>query len=555
MRRIVIVLILVLITSLSLAQDDDTIGDEGIGDPYFPTFGNSGYDVQHYTLDFNIDVEGNFLVGVVTIEATTTQKLSQFNLDFNGFEISEVRVNDETAEFEREDAELIIISPELLEEDTPFTVEIAYEGTPGWIHYGDGLMLADEPAGASSVYPLNEHPLDKATYSFEITVDDVYVAAANGILQESVREDETITYFWEASDPTSNYLVTIAIADFFVHKDVTESGVRIRDYYARNLSEQVITNFSRTDLMINFFETVFGPYPFETYGVVVHDIPLNFALETQTLSTFGNSFNGEGVIAHELAHQWFGNSVSPAAWQHIWLNEGFATYAEVLWIEHDSGKEAAEQRIRGMYANMAPTNPQTQITVGDFGLIVEQLPENDKSLTQEDVEDALKALFGPKLNDEEIAEVLADLPDDDISPVRLLRLLSNASGLNDFEPRLNPLLDFLVIIGYEEVAAQASGSVLVGDPQPERLFSGAVYQRGGLTLHALRLEIGDEAFFETLRTYTDRFHDSNATTDDFIAVAEEVSGQELDDLFQAWLFQPTLPDMPELDLFQEDFDA
>ncbi|MBN1565268.1 MAG: M1 family peptidase, partial [Anaerolineae bacterium] len=186
-----------------------------------------------------------------------------------------------------------------------------------------------------------------------------------------------------------------------------------------------------------------------------------FALETQTLSLFGReilnpdswqrSGGPEIVIAHELAHQWFGNSVSPAQWQDIWLNEGFATYLQNLWMRESWGDAAADGYLQGWY---------------DY--------------------------------------------------------ISNPDPANPF--------------------------VTLGAPPPEKLFNGAVYIRGGLTLAALHARVGDDVFFDILRTYYERFAYGNAATSDFIAVAEELSGEELSDFFRAWLFDEQMPAIPELGL-------
>lgn len=439
---------------------DPRAGSDGIGDPYFPHAGNGGYDVLHYTLDLDVDVDGNRIDGTAIIEAQATQELGRFNLDLVGMQIDGLWVNDRPADYERDDGELIITPEEVLPAGHSFIIAVEYSGTPGegvpestasystgWIPYDSGIAVAGEPTGASRWYPVNEHPSDKATYTFRITVDEPWVVAANGTLEETIDHGDTWTYVWEARDPAACYLVTIAVGDFEVETDTTDSGVPIRHYIAAGLPEWADDGLDRTAEMIDFFETVFGPYPFEVYGAVVHDTYLPFALETQTLTVFGGGVD-EIIAAHELAHSWFGNSVSPAAWQHVWLNEGFATYAENLWTEHAYGKEAADQGMRDLYESLA--------------------------------------------------------------------YYANSDDL------------------------------LIGDPTPRYLFDWLVYDRGAMTLHALRARIGDEAFFETLTTYTERFHDANVTTDDFIAVAEEVSGQELDDLFQAWLFETEVPSIPEL---------
>jgi aminopeptidase N len=435
-------------------------GAAGIGDPYFPRLGNGGYDVQHYTLDLDVDMERNSVAGTVTLEAAATQPLDRFNLDFAGFDIAEVLVDGQPAGYAREGGELLVTPPAPLAADEEFAVAVRYSGTPGeelppdvpeysvgWTHYGDGVFVAGEPSGALGWYPVNEHPLDKATYTFRITVPEPYEVAANGQLQTTERSNGDVTYVWEARDPTASYLVTLAIGDFDVQTTHSLSGVPIRNYFAVGAPQSAIEAFDRLPQMIDFFETTFGPYPFEAAGAVVHNPRLSFALETQTLMLFGSSFVDEDVVAHELAHQWFGNSVSLAGWKHIWLNEGFATYGSTLWLEHTEGEAAAAELMR---------------------------------------------------------------------------------------------------LYYEEMAGGGFRPVQIGDPGPDDLFDWAVYGRGALTLHALRLKVGDEAFFDSLRTYAARYRHGNAATEDFAGVAEEVSGQQLDEFFQAWLFETELPVIPEM---------
>jgi aminopeptidase N len=222
------------------------------------------------------------------------------------------------------------------------------------------------------------------------------------------------------------------------------------------LPEEVRKPFARQGEMLDYFSEIYGQYPFEVYGSMVMNTEFESALENQTLSIYGidmidyDDVEGtELTVAHELAHQWFGDSVSVADWSDIWLNEGFATYSEGLWIEHLDGREALDDWVNFHYAE------------------VTTYPENY------------------------------------ISP---------------------------------------------GKPPTDELFNGGVYVWGGLTLHALRLEIGDEAFFETLKTYFALYKNGNATTDNFIAVAEHVSGKELNEFFDLWLYSEKIPPIPEMGL-------
>lgn len=473
MKKVVIGLCFLMVISGWVQAQTATEGSDTMGDPYFPDLGNGGYDVTHYNLQLTWDDVSNEIAATVTIEATSTQDLTTFNLDFQGFTISQLQVNGANASYMRSGRELKITPPDSLSIGSAFTVTVTYDGVPGegvpdyyadfalgWSRYDKGVFVASEPNGASYWFPSNDHPLDKATYSFEITVPDNYVVAANGLLEKVEENADTATYYWVSSYPMASYLATVNIADYTVQTMDGPHGLPIRNYFPTYLAETLTPVFSRVPDMIAYFEEIFGPYPFEAYGGVVADTNLSFALETQTLSLFGRQVvvgagGADTTISHELAHQWFGNSISVANWQDIWLNEGFATYASYLWWEHVSGS-----------------------AIFDDILI-----------------DSYKELVDP----------------------------SNFAG------RYVP----------------------PGNPLPTQLFNGGVYQRGAWTLHALRLRVGDEAFFNILRAYYERYQYANATTADFIYIAELVSGQELSELFDAWLYDERVPDVLEMDLKNE----
>ncbi len=450
------------------APTDAQPGANGIGDNYFPDLGNGGYDVQHYQINLAVDMARQEINGCTAIKAIATQDLSEINLEFAGLQIDGISVDGAAAEYSRDGIELIVSFPQAKAKGQPFTVVVEYHGQPGegvdlsnlpeystgWAWYSGGAYVAAEPTGSSSWYPNNEHPLDKATYGYRITVARPFEVAANGLLQDTIDNGDTRTYVWDSKYPMASYLSTVGIGDFDIETSTGPEGLPIRIYFEKDIPQSTRKNFARMADMITFYESIYGPYPFEAAGAVVHDISLNFSLETQTLIVFGGSFTDEYVVAHELAHQWFGDSVGLERWQDIWLNEGFATYSEALWTEHSQGKEAFDAELRTYYQDIA-------------------------------------------------------------------------SGGNSYPPP--------------------------GDPGPDGLFGSSVYERGALTLHVLRLKVGDEKFFEIMRTYYARYAGSNANTDDFIAVAEEVSGQQLDDLFQAWLYQKNIPDIPEMGLHRSDF--
>ena len=344
-------------------------GSSGMGDSLYPNFGNGGYDVIHYILDITVnDVAVSALTSIVTIEAKAVQDLISFNLDFIGFEINEIMVNGEVAEFSREGQELTIHLLTPLAENEAFTVVIQYNGSPeemqsaalpfptGWVTVAGGSFVLSEPDGSASYYPVNDHPLDKASYTFRVTVPKPFEIAANGILTETTDNGDTTTFVFEARDPMASYLATINIDEFDIETMQSENGIPIRNYYSTGLSDDVRKPFARQGEMLVYFSEIFGPYPFDVYGALVMDTEFGAALENQTMSIFGMDMidvedveGTELTVAHELAHQWFGDSVSVADWSDIWLNEGFASYAEGLWIEHTSGRAALDEWITSQY--------------------------------------------------------------------------------------------------------------------------------------------------------------------------------------------------------------
>lgn len=568
-RRIVgsILLLVLLGLALNLAYAEEPLpGADGLGDPLFPQFGNGGYDVQHYDLVIDVDMDNNFIDSTVVMNAVATQDLSAFNLDFGGFEISQILVNNVPANFTRDGKELTIIPAQPLPEMEAFQVNVSYSGVPGefdqgdipefsvgWNYYDDGVMVAGEPAGSSGWYPVNEHPLDKATYSYRVTVPDPFVVAANGQLSGTIdNPDDTITYVWKSAWPMASYLATVNIAMFDVEMEEGPDGVAIRNYFDENIAQRTRNEFSRQGEMMEYFSELFGPYPFEAYGAVVHNLDLGFALETQTLSLFGRN-TGEGVVAHELAHQWFGNSVSLTSWGDIWLNEGFASYSEVLWLEHLQGRAAVDERIERTYRFIAPGEQIVQINQDQLLDFMSQLPLAGNTYSPDQIVAMIRALSGNSLSDEDAASIRETVPAGGISGEALPGFIE-ASGVDNMVMAGRHINDFFMALDLPDLANNVDTRIVPpGSPNPNQLFNTGVYQRGSLTLHALRVEVGDEAFFEILRSYTERFAHSNASTEDFVNLAEDISGQQLDGLFDAWLYADLLPDMPQLGLYQVDY--
>ncbi len=554
---------------IALAQEP---GADNIGDPFYGLLGNGGYDVQHYTLDLTVDVALNTIDGTATIDARATQDLSAFNLDFIGFTISAITVNGAAATWDHQPHELTITPAEPLLKDAAFTVSVAYSGTPsglniaaagampylsGWVNFGDGIFVASEPAGAAGWYPVNDHPLDKATYTLRITVPKPYMVAANGLLQDTLDNGETNTYLWELDDPAASYLVSVSIGEFDVVTEDGPDGVLIRNYFPPKYRELGQIAFGRTGEMIAFFDDLFGPYPFDAYGVVVVNTELGFALENQTLSLFGVDRVGasgsiEEVVAHELSHQWLGDNVSLASWGDIWLNEGFATYASWLWFEHAGSRTVLDRRVMESYNLIAADTRSFTIsfTRDQFSGLVQTMPE--ASLPSENVAEITRLLLTGTPGEDQIETQIAMLPPETVSAVQLAAYITllpfdTVSLTSAQVDELFTLLNLYEMLD-EPLTIPVSNFMPPGRPTQRDLFNRGVYLRGALTLHALRLNVGDEAFFEILKTYYTRYQGGNATTADFIGVAEEISGQDLQAFFDEWLYAPIMPDIPEMAL-------
>lgn len=656
---IAVVAVLALVAPIAAAAAPAS--SAGVGDPYYPQDGNPGYDVTHYGLDLTYDPGSDTLGGTAVVTATARQKLTSFALDLDGLTVSSVTVNARAAKFSRADGELTITPKSPLTKNLPFVAVIRYSGIPvsledaGFIATDDGAVVIGQPHVASSWFPVNDHPIDKALYTVRLTVPKGLEAISNGRLVSQRTQGASSVWLWNMDAPMASYLATATIGNFEVDayraggirywdavdpdlyspavtphtgsafaysqqgndgykrlqrtvtvahesprlslwadRDIEDgydfafvevaptgtdtwttlpdtAGIFTQDagyspcadllaqhpflahylsgdadpcaptgttgqwwaatgssggweqwsfdlstyagtdvdiaityltdytYELRGLSvddvsgpggdgstsfeadidpldgwtvpgapegspgnltdweapsdgppttgSMIDSSFSRQPEIVSFLADRFGPYPFGELGGIVDDVQdLGFALEIQTRPIYSREFwttqaDGDSVVVHEVAHQWFGDSVALKRWSDIWLNEGFATYAEWLWSEHEGG--ATPQQYFDYYAGISESHP--------------------------------------------------------------------------------------------------FWSLVIGDPGPDDLFAQPVYLRGAMAVHALRTQIGDDAFWTLLKRWTKQNKNGNATMADFIALAEKVSGQQLDDLFQVWLFTGEKP--------------
>lgn len=332
---------------------------------YFPKRGNDGYRVERYDLTLDYRVGPNRLGGTARLAAVATEPLSRFDLDLGSFRVDRVSVNGERARFSHRDDKLTVSPARWLAEGRPYTVEIRYSGNPrplpspfgelGWDQLTDGVLVASQPTGAPSWFPCNDRPDNKAAFRISLTTAAPYVVIANGTLVSTSRAASSITWVYEQAEPMATYLASIQIGRY--HQDEVDGDTPQRLAFPARLAARVRHDFGRQGQMLAAFVERFGPYPHPAYTVVVVDDVLEIPVEAQGMSIFGtNHVDGrrgsERLVAHELAHQWFGNSLTLTHWRDIWLHEGFAAYAEWLWSEA-SGDDHADEHAKRWHRRLA----------------------------------------------------------------------------------------------------------------------------------------------------------------------------------------------------------
>lgn len=432
---------------------------QDVPDAVFGGLGDPRIDVTHYDVVVRADpgdpqIEGT---AIITVAARTAAPLSAFTLDLRGPTITSAEIDGSTVEVSTDpdalahQVELTPATP--LQPGEPVDLTITYEGVPdggqfaalglirGWQADDEGgWYTMSEPSGTSTWVPSNDHPSDKATWTVTLDTPANVEGISNGRLVSRARVGDRRHWRWEADQPMASYLALAAVGRYDLVERAGPDGTKVLFAFTKTLSDDDRAAFDELDAMVEFFTDAFGPYPNDDLGAVVVPADLGLALETQTRPLFGTDGVSRGVVwalAHELAHQWFGNAVSPATWEDLWLNEGFATYAD--W----------------MYE--------------------------------------------------------ADVADTDI---------------------------------YEVADIGTCCSLAVTDPAAALTFGDPVYRGGARALQGLREQVGDDDFFAVLRRWYADFAGSTASTADFLALAEDVTGDDLDPWAETWLHTATQPDLP-----------
>lgn len=429
-------------------------------DEYIPGHGDASFDVEHYDLTLDYRVATNRLDAEATLRCRALQPVSKVELDLHALNVAKVWVDGSVNRHTHRADRLSISLGHTIPEGTAFELRVKYSGTPkqvrsrklgeaGWEELEDGVLVAAQPHGSPSWFPCNDRPDNKATYAIDIAVPKGYHVAVAGELTGRRSSGSTVTWSWEQDTPMATYLATVQIGRYVL---LEQGGAPVPVRVVAPVDRPrggFEAAFGRQPEMLTFFAGLFGEYPFGSYTAVITDDDLEIPLESQGLSTFGRNFMQDDwesirLVAHELSHQWWGNSVTLTHWRDIWLHEGFACYAEWLWSEEVG-----------------------LMTVGE------------------------RAEFH-----------------------------------------------------HEGVRTAPGEDLILGDPGPELMFDDRVYKRGALTLHALRHKVGDEKFFDLLRSWSSEQRYGNVTTAMFVQHVEQATGEDLSDFFEEWLYSVDLPPLP-----------
>jgi len=413
------------------------------------------YDVLNYRFNWNLDYDRRHIQGRVTVEARSlASELRTIDLHLDqSMAVTAIRSGGQPVGFTHSGRQLTVNLPQAVPENSLFEVTIDYHGLPqAGLNFSTHetspiIWSLDEPSDARYWFPCYDYPSDKATADIRITVPSSMVAASNGVLTSIlVNSSDTVTYIWREEYPISTYLIFVAATDYQILTDTytTSDGSMPLSFfvYPEHL-EAAQEDFSITVSMIEYFAGLFGEYPFfkEKYGMA--EIPGRTSMEHQTCTSIADQLvlgthAYDHIIAHELAHQWWGDLVSPKEWADIWLNEGFASYSEALWEEHLFGF------------------PGLRVQMADF----------------------------------------------------------KERYFRDHQGNEHPIYS----------------------PPEGHLFCIIEYKKAAWVLHMLRYITGEERFWEILRTWGEEFAYASADTEDFRAVCERITGDDLKWFFDQWLY-------------------
>ncbi|MCK2244156.1 MULTISPECIES: M1 family metallopeptidase [unclassified Crossiella] len=461
----------------ALARDEGSPGARTLGDRLFPELGNGGYDVLDYDVSMSYVDGSQLMPASVTVRAKATQNLSALSLDAAAQQIKAVTVDGRRAEFRQEKEKLLLGPAKVLRAGELFTIQVDYTADRGqhptppgislppgmqwpmraWVETPDGFAVMGQPDRAHLFFPNNDHPSDKAKFTFRLTAPNDRTAVANGdLVTKEPHPDGTTTWTYHTDRPMPTHVVQLAVGRF---RGITQAGpnnLPIRSYLStapfqgKDLTADMERTARETPDHLAWLAKELGPYPFTGYGVLGLSSTYNsVALETATLSTYGAGLSlppkdQAPTLVHELTHQYFGDAVSVATWDDMWLSEGHARFYERRYAA-SRGWIDLEKELKSLYQS----DQKNRTTIGSAGHLK------------------------------------------------------------------NPY------------------SVLFDTNVP-----------GQLMLEGLHTLVGPDTFRRIEQTFLNRYQHKSASTQDYITVTNEISGQNLTDYFHRWLYSDTTPPMP-----------
>ncbi|HEX4688237.1 MAG TPA: M1 family metallopeptidase [Nocardioides sp.] len=336
-------------------------------DTVYPQVGDPGVDALHYTLDLAWDDRATRLTGTETMLFRATRSADHVRLDLaSQLLVGHVWLDGTPVSFDHSTKDLVVSAS--VTAGSRHVLQVTYGGTPepvtaptdradfsttGWTVAQDGTVWTmQEPFGAYSWYAVNDQPSDKAFYDFTIHAPAGKVGVANGELRSRRTTSSGTTTRWRLPEPAASYLVTIAIGRFTETQDTGPHDLPIT-YWTPSGQPAILREVRYAPQAVRYLEGLVGRYPFPTLGILV--VPAMSAMETQSMVTLGTSpyTLSRDVITHEIAHQWYGDTVTPADWSDLWMNEGMATYlAEANWTG-DHGPHSREDILQS-WSRFAP---------------------------------------------------------------------------------------------------------------------------------------------------------------------------------------------------------
>lgn len=428
---------------------------------------NPAIDVERYRYFIELNDENAQIKGKAVIRIHALSPLRTFELDLGqrdetgkGMQVSAVSLAGQALVVSQVQDKLKIQLPNIQATNTTFEIEITYQGEPksGLFtsnnKFGERVFFADNwPDHGHQWLPSIDHPSDKAAVEFIITAPEQYAVVANGLkIEESSLDGHRKLAHWREDVPIPVKVMVIGVARFAMQESARLNDVAVTSWVFPQNRQEGFHDYQVAVKALDYFQKNVGPYPYKKLANVQSKTRFGGLENANTIFYFENSVTGKGeqeaLIAHEIAHQWFGNSTTENDWHHVWLSEGFATYFANLYIEHTFGREAF-----------------------------------------------------------------------------LKKLLANRDKVIRYHQKvMRPIIDTTI-------------------QDPKFVLSPNTYEKAAWMLHMLRQQLGDQLFWQGIRTYYAKFSGKNVLSVDFQTVMEQVSGKDLTNFFQQWLYQAGYPNL------------